>query len=146
MLKSLKAFGISLSKVSKYSFGYSYSQGVSNIPSPYKTIGQQLREVADKFPDKPFVISQHQNITLTFRELLERAERVAASLIHLGFKKGDRLGIYSQNNVEWVIAQFATALADLILVNINPAYRTNELKYALEKVGGLKFIHLIRLG
>jgi len=94
-----------------------------------------LRETTEKHPDDIAVVSKHQNIRLTYRELLERSEKVAASLIHLGFEKGDRVGIYSQNNIEWIVTQFATALADLILVNINPAYRANELKYALEKVG-----------
>lgn len=134
MLKSSKSLVVSLTKSPNYRFGFAYTHGVSKIPIPYKTIGQQLREITDKYPDKTFVISTHQNIKLTYQELLERAERVAASLVHLGFEKGDRVGIYSQNNIEWAVAQFATALADLILVNINPAYRANELKYALEKV------------
>lgn len=134
MLKSSKAFVKTLTTLSNRNFGYAYTHGVSTFPLPYKTVGQLLRETTEKHPDNIAVVSRHQNIRLTYQELLERAERVAASLIHLGFKKGDRVGIYSQNNVEWVVTQFATALADLILVNINPAYRSNELKYALEKV------------
>ena len=72
---------------------------------------------------------------LTWRELAERAEAFAAGLLALGLEPGDRVGIWSPNNAEWVITQFATAKAGLILVNINPAYRLHELEYALNKVG-----------
>ena len=65
----------------------------------------------------------------------ERAEAFAAGLLALGLERGDRVGIWSLNNAEWVLTQFATAKAGLILVNINPAYRLTELEFALNKVG-----------
>jgi len=77
---------------------------------------------------------RHQNIRWTYDQLLEKVDGFAAGLIRLGLKPGDRVGVWSPNNVEWVIAQFATARAGLIQVNLNPAYRLRELDYALQKV------------
>jgi fatty-acyl-CoA synthase len=71
----------------------------------------------------------------SYAELAARADAFAAGLLALGLERGERIGIWSLNNAEWVIAQFATAKAGLILVNINPAYRIHELDYALNKVG-----------
>jgi fatty-acyl-CoA synthase len=76
-----------------------------------------------------------QRIRWSYRELVERAEAFAAGLLALGLERGDRIGIWSLNNAEWVVTQFATAKAGLILVNINPSYRLHELEYALNKVG-----------
>jgi len=72
---------------------------------------------------------------LTYSELKARVDAFAAGLMALGLAPGDRIGIWSPNNSEWAITQFATAKAGLILVNINPAYRLSELEYALNKVG-----------
>lgn len=116
------------------SFGFAYTHGVSNEPLLYKTIGQQLKETTEKYPDNIVLNSRHQKIKFTYSEFLKRSEQIAASLIQLGFEKGDRIGIYSPNNVEWALTQFATSLADLILVNVNPAYRISELSYVLKKV------------
>ena len=78
---------------------------------------------------------REQGIRWSYRELAERVDAFAAGLMALGLQPGDRIGIWSPNNAEWVITQFATAKAGLILVNINPAYRLSELEYALNKVG-----------
>ena len=78
---------------------------------------------------------RQQGIRWTYRELGEKVDAFAAGLIALGLQPGERIGIWSPNNAEWVMTQFATAKAGLILVNINPAYRLAELEYALNKVG-----------
>ena len=75
-----------------------------------------------------------QGARLTFSALRHAVDRVAAGLIALGLKPGDRVGLWSPNRIEWVLTQYATAKAGLILVNINPAYRAAELEYALNKV------------
>ena len=80
------------------------------------------------------MISHHQNKILTYEELVTQAEILAASLRGLGLQKHDRIGIYSMNNYQWVIAQFAASMSDLILVNINPAYQRHELQFCLNKV------------
>ena len=78
---------------------------------------------------------RHQNIRWNYRQLRERVDDLAAGLIALGLKVGDRIGIWSPNNAEWVLTQFATAKAGLILVNINPAYRVHEFDHVMNKVG-----------
>ena len=112
----------------------SYVNGTSTEPLMYKTIGQALDDAAAQWPDKQGVIVRHQEIRWTFAELNAAANEVAAGLVALGFKAGERIGIWSPNNIEWVITQFATAKAGLVLVNVNPAYRIGELEYALNKV------------
>ena len=88
-----------------------------------------------RWGDRPALIVRQQDVRWTYRELDERVDAFAAGLLALGLAPGDRVGIWSPNNAEWVITQFATAKAGLILVNINPAYRLAELEYALNKVG-----------
>jgi len=109
--------------------------GASSTPLLAQTIGQRLQLAAEQHGDREAVVSRHQSVRLTYEQLLSEAERLAASLLALGLERGDRVGIWSPNNVEWVLAQYATALAGLVLVNVNPAYRTHELEYALNKVG-----------
>ncbi len=94
-----------------------------------------LEDAARRWGDRPALIVRHQNIRWTYRELNEAAERFAAGLLKLGLQPGDRVGIWSPNRYEWVLTQFATAKAGLILVNVNPAYRISELEFALNKVG-----------
>jgi acyl-CoA synthetase (AMP-forming)/AMP-acid ligase II len=84
---------------------------------------------------QPGLISCQQGIRWDYRELGERVDVFAAGLLALSLKPGERVGIWSPNNAEWVVTQFATAKAGLILVNINPAYRLSEVEYALNKVG-----------
>ncbi|WP_116812353.1 AMP-binding protein [Steroidobacter cummioxidans] len=113
----------------------SYVCGTSSVPLLYKTIGVALEDAARLWGDRPALIVRHQSIRWTYRELNEAAERVAAGLLKLGLQPGDRVGIWSPNRYEWVLTQFATAKAGLILVNVNPAYRISELEFALNKVG-----------
>ena len=98
------------------------------------TIGDFFDQMVEQNPDKDALISAHQNIRLTYRELQRKVNQLASSMIRMGLQKGDRVGIWSHNNVEWVIMQLATAKAGIILVNINPAYRIFELEYAINKV------------
>ncbi|QAU33165.1 AMP-binding protein [Janthinobacterium sp. 17J80-10] len=112
----------------------SYVHGAHNVPLIGETIGSFLDSIADRFADQPALVVPYQNVRWTYREFQQRANRLAAGLLKLGLKPGERIGIWSQNNSEWVLTQFATAKAGLVLVNINPAYRRSELEYVLGKV------------
>src|SRR5215216_5771900 len=112
----------------------SYVHGASDIPLFGDTIGEHFDAVAGRWPDRQALVVRHQNIRWTYGDLKERVDAFAAGLVALGLEPGDRIGIWSPNNAEWVVTQFATAQAGLILVNINPAYRLAELEYALNKV------------
>lgn len=113
----------------------SYVAGTSDTPLLYQTVGAALDAATTKYGDRPALIVPHQNIRWTYAELNEKTTRIAAGLLALGLKPGDRVGLWAPNCAEWVVTQFATAKAGLILVNINPAYRISELEYALNKVG-----------
>lgn len=113
----------------------SYVAGTSDTPLLFQTIGQALDAAAGTFGERPALIVPHQNVRWTYAELAAKADTVATNLLKLGLKPGDRVGLWAPNCAEWVITQFATAKAGLILVNINPAYRISELEYALNKVG-----------
>jgi fatty-acyl-CoA synthase len=113
----------------------SYVCGVGTEPLLYKTVGATLEDAAARWGEREALIVRHQNIRWTYRELDEAADRLAAGLLHLGLGPGDRVGIWAPNRYEWIVTQFASAKAGLILVTINPAYRTSELEYALNKVG-----------
>jgi fatty-acyl-CoA synthase len=113
----------------------SYVHGASDTPFIGDTIGVHFDRIAERFDERDALIVRHQQIRWTYRELKERVDAFAAGLLALGLKRGDRIGVWSPNNAEWVITQFATAKAGLILVNINPAYRLAELEYALNKGG-----------
>jgi fatty-acyl-CoA synthase len=113
----------------------SYVHGASDTPFIGDTIGVHFDRIAERFDERDALIVRHQQIRWTYRELKERVDAFAAGLLALGLKRGDRIGVWSPNNAEWVITQFATAKTGLILVNINPAYRLAELEYALNKAG-----------
>ena len=113
----------------------SYAQGASAVPLIGDTIGAYFDKAAERWADRPALIVTQQGIRWTYAELNARVDAFAAGLLALGHEPGDRVGIWSPNNAEWVVTQFATAKAGLILVNINPAYRTFEVDYALNKVG-----------
>jgi fatty-acyl-CoA synthase len=113
----------------------SYVHGVSATPLIGETIGVHFDRCAARWADRDAVVVRHQNIRWSWRDLAARVEACAAGLLALGLEPGDRVGIWSPNNAEWLITQFATAKAGLILVNVNPAYRLAELEYALTKVG-----------
>ncbi len=112
----------------------SYVHGASDLPLIGDTIGVHLERMAAAVPDRPALVVRQQSVRWSYRELDARAGELAAGLIGLGFQPGDRLGIWSPNNAEWILTQLATAKAGIILVNINPAYRLHELEYALNKV------------
>ena len=109
----------------------SYVHGASEIPLLGETIGRNLDRTVARFPDRDAVISVHQGIRLTYAQFLAAVEEIARGLLALGVEPGDRVGIWSPNNAEWVTLQYATAKAGAIMVNVNPAYRTSELAYAL---------------
>ncbi|ELT89489.1 hypothetical protein CAPTEDRAFT_222402 [Capitella teleta] len=114
--------------------GWSYQQGEADRPLIGKTIGKLLHEVAEENPDRDAAVFVQDNERLTFEDLLVECDTFGAGLLSLGFKPGDRIGVWAPNCKFWVIAQYATARAGLILVNVNPAYQARELEYALKKV------------
>jgi fatty-acyl-CoA synthase len=113
----------------------SYVHGASETPLIGETIGVYFDHAAERLGERDALIVRHQGIRWSWRQLKERVDALATGLIALGLERGARIGIWSPNNAEWVVTQFATAKAGLILVNINPAYRLAELEYALNKAG-----------
>jgi len=111
----------------------SYTSGSTHAPLLNITIGEQFDLTAAKFPDHDALIVRHQNIRLSYAQLHQAVEKAARAFLAIGVSKGDRVGIWSPNCAEWAITQFATAKIGAILVNINPAYRTHELEYALNQ-------------
>ncbi|TMJ38005.1 MAG: AMP-binding protein, partial [Alphaproteobacteria bacterium] len=112
----------------------SYVHGVSATALIGQTVGTFFDEAAKRWATSDALIVRHQGVRWSYAELQRKVDEFAAGLLALGLKPGDRVGIWSPNNAEWVITQFATAKAGLILVNINPAYRLAEADYALNKV------------
>ncbi|MBU0499267.1 MAG: AMP-binding protein [Gammaproteobacteria bacterium] len=110
------------------------------------TIPEQFAAISARFPQNEAVVSLPQQRRLTYGQLAIEVDRLARGLLGLGFAKGDRIGIWSTNNIEWLLVQMATARIGAILVNINPAYRQRELAYALKKsqVQGLFLIPAFR--
>src|SRR6266498_5295101 len=113
----------------------SYVHGTSDVPLLGETIGENLRRTVERFPDREALVVPYQNYRATYRQLWEQTGLVASGLLARGVKKGDRVGIWSPNRYEWVVVQYATARMGAILVNINPAYKTSELEYALNQSG-----------
>src|SRR5690349_11886660 len=113
----------------------SYVHGASDVPLIGATIGDLFDRVAEQYPDQEALVSCHQGLRYTYRELRAACDRFARGLLALGVQKGDRIGIWAPNHAEWVVAQFGTPKIGAILVNINPAYRTHELEYALKQSG-----------
>ncbi|MGF6722748.1 fatty-acyl-CoA synthase [Paraburkholderia sp. GAS41] len=115
--------------------GLSYVRGSTDIPLSDATVGQFLLDTARRFPERPAVVFREQGIRWTWQVFAQEVDVFAAGLLAQGIGKGDRVGIWSPNRVEWLLTQFATARIGAVLVNINPAYRLAELEYALNKVG-----------
>jgi len=113
----------------------SYAHGPTDVPLRTETIGENLEHTANRFPDRDALIVRHQGVRCSYREFDEATDRLAKAFLRLGVELGDRVGIWSPNNAEWVAVQYATAKVGAILVNINPAYRTSELRYVLEQSG-----------
>ncbi len=112
----------------------SYVCGTSTTPLIYQTIGDALTETVAEYPNREALIVCHQNLRFTYAELGNAVDRLSENLYLQGLRPGDRIGIWSPNNYQWVLTQLATAKLGLILVTINPAYRLAELEYALNKV------------
>ena len=119
----------------------SYVHGASAVPLLGETISQNLRRTARRVPESEALVVPHQHYRATYRELVEQVDTVARALQARGVAKGDRVGIWAPNRYEWVLIQYATAAIGAILVNINPAYRSNELEYALKQSGTSLLIH-----
>jgi len=113
----------------------SYAHGAAGTPLLGETIGANLERTVARFPEADAVVSRHQGISLSYAQLNDAVDELARALMAAGLEQGDRLGIWSPNCVEWLLLQFATAKTGVILVNINPAYRTSELEYALNQSG-----------
>jgi fatty-acyl-CoA synthase len=113
----------------------SYSSGTSAIPLLGETIGANLDRIAATYPSEEAVVSVHQGVRYTYAELRDATDEFARGLMALGVEHGDRVGIWSTNNVEWVVAQFSTPKIGAILVNVNPAYRSSEASYVLRQSG-----------
>ncbi|MCB0563708.1 MAG: AMP-binding protein [Phaeodactylibacter sp.] len=113
----------------------SYISGSSNQPLIGQTIGSLFDEIVELYPAREAIVSHHQGIRLTYRQLKEQVDACARALIATGLEKGERVGIWSPNCAEWAIVQYATAKIGAILVNINPSYRLHELEYALNQSG-----------
>jgi fatty-acyl-CoA synthase len=113
----------------------SYLHGPSDTPLIGETIGAYFDRVVARWPDAAALVSRHQNVRWTYRELKERVDAWAAGFLAIGLEPGDRMGIWAPNRWEWPVTQFAAARAGIVLVNLNPAYRLSEIEYALNKVG-----------
>ena len=114
---------------------HSLSQGATDVPLIEKTLGDFFDAMVARQPDHPALVSKHQGLRYSYSELQTASNRLASALLDLGLVSGDRIGIWSHNNAQWVLMQLATAKVGLVLVNINPAYRVAEVEYALNKVG-----------
>ncbi len=113
----------------------SYVQGACDVPLIGETIGDLFDRVTEKIPDNEALVSCHQRLRYTYRQLQAACDLLARGLMACGIQKGERVGIWSLNYAEWVITQFATAKIGAIMVNVNPAYRVHELEYALRQSG-----------
>jgi len=113
----------------------SYGSGSPAEPLRFLTIPQQLDKTVSRHGARDAAVFVAENLRLSWHDLKRRADDVAAGLLALGLRRGNRVGIWAPNRHEWLLVQFATARVGLVLVNINPAYRQSELEYALNKVG-----------
>ena len=113
----------------------SYVCGSTDQPLQYETVDGVLRKAASAWPDRPALTVRSQQRRYTYRALDAAVEKVARGLLACGLTPGERIGIWSPNNSEWVLIMFAAARAGLILVNINPAYRASELEFVLRQAG-----------
>src|SRR5947209_2216187 len=112
-----------------------YAHGACETALLGETIGANLEATAQRVPDAEALVSCQQGVRYTYAQFDEAVDRLAAGLLGAGMGRGDRVGVWSPNCAEWVLVQYATAKLGVVLVNINPAYRTSELAYALEHSG-----------
>lgn len=121
----------------------SHFRGDRSQPLIDTTIGAAFDDVARRYGDRIALVVRHQRIRWTYRELARHVDDFAMGLWQAGLRPGDRIGVWAPNCVEWTVTQYAAAKIGSILVNLNPAYRLAEIKYALTKVGckALVFAH-----
>lgn len=122
----------------------SLARGATDVPLIEQTLGDFFDAMVARQPEREALVSVHQQLRYTYASLQAEARRLASALLGLGLVPGDRVGIWSHNNAEWVLMQLATAQVGLVLVNINPAYRTSEVEYALNKVGCRLLVSMAR--
>ncbi len=115
--------------------GLSHVKGATDGASSTRIISGLLADTAARHGDREAVVFREQGVRWSWRQFAAEVDRLAAGLHALGLRRGDRIGIWLPNRVEWLVTQFATARIGLILVNINPAYRLAELEYALRLSG-----------
>jgi len=118
-----------------------YAHGACAEPLRGETVGALLRRAAGRWPDGEALVAPAQGVRLSYRELEAAAERCARALLASGVQPGDRVGIWAPNVAEWVVVQYAAALAGAILVNVNPSYRQHELEHALRHAGCTVLVH-----
>jgi fatty-acyl-CoA synthase len=109
--------------------------GPTDVPLLDETIGANLARTVAAHGDREALVARHQGVRWTYDEFAERVARLARGLLGIGLAAGDRVGLWSPNYAEWTLVQYATAEIGVILVNVNPAYRTHELAYALNQSG-----------
>ena len=113
----------------------SYAHGPGTVALLGETIGANLRRTVERFPDRDALVVRSQRYRATYRQLWEETTVAARALLATGIEAGDRVGIWAPNRFEWVVAQYASARVGAVLVNVNPAYRAAELRYALRQSG-----------
>ena len=113
----------------------SYLHGTSLTPLIGETVGANFDRIVASYPDRDAVVVRHQDVRWTYAEFGAGVDRVARALVGAGLRPGDRMGIWAPNCAEWLLVQYASAKAGVILVNINPAYRTSELEFVLNQSG-----------
>uniref|UniRef100_A0A8C7TF03 Medium-chain acyl-CoA ligase ACSF2, mitochondrial n=1 Tax=Oncorhynchus mykiss TaxID=8022 RepID=A0A8C7TF03_ONCMY len=113
---------------------FSYVHGASSVSLLGQTVGQSLQAAADRWPHREALVFVQDGVRKTFSQFQEDVDQAAAGLLALGLKRGDRLGVWGPNTYHWILFQFATAKAGIILVSINPAYQLKELEFTLGKV------------
>lgn len=133
----IQNFGLDTDSVAKGNLaprdGKSYVQGGKDPELAYATIPQFLRDAVARYGPRDALV--FPDARLSYYDFDRAVDELASGFLAMGLQKGDRLGIWSPNRLEWVLTQFATARIGVVLVNINPAYRLSELEYALNKVG-----------
>ncbi|MEW9555905.1 AMP-binding protein [Nonomuraea sp. NPDC050783] len=113
----------------------SYSSATADTPLLGETVGANLERAAARFGEREALVDMPAGRRWTYARLDADVTALARSLLARGVRKGDRVGIWSPNRAEWVLVQYATARIGAVLVNVNPAYRTHELRYVAEQSG-----------
>ena len=116
-----------------YVKGATVDQGAAPIRE--ETLGQMLRSIVERHPSRDCIVDVYADVSFSYERFYNRMLRLASAFIRKGYRKGDRIGIWSTNRWEWLVVQWACHHLGLVLVNINPAYRQSELNYVLEKTG-----------